>query len=45
MTSVLGFIQDEVLGMKWLDRAVGQGLELFGLDTQGLLYRSLRFFG
>lgn len=44
MTSVLGFIQNEVLGMKWLDRAVGQGLELLGLDTQGLFYRSLRFF-
>ena len=44
MTSVLGFIQNELLGMKWLDRAVGQGLELLGFDTQGLFYRSLRFF-
>ena len=25
-------IQDEILGMKWLNRVIGNGLSLFGLD-------------
>ncbi len=38
------FFQNEVLGMKWLDRLVGRILESFGLDTATRLGGSLRFF-
>ena len=38
------FFQDEVLGMKWLDRLIGSGLSVLGLDTGGRLGGSVRFF-
>lgn len=38
------FVQDEVLGMKWLDRLIGSGLSAAGLDTAGKLGGSIRFF-
>lgn len=38
------FVQDEVLGMRWLDRLIGEGLSALGLDTGGRLGGSLRFF-
>ena len=38
------FIQNQVLGMRWLDALVGAGLDTLGLDTSGRLGGSVRFF-
>ncbi len=41
---MLTFIQDEILGMKWLDRLIGDLLTLCGLDVNEKLGASIRFF-
>lgn len=41
---VWDFIQDELLGMQWLNRLMGQGLSALGLDVTGRLGGSLQFF-
>lgn len=38
------FIQDEVLGMKWLNRLIGNGLEAAGVDTANRMGGSAQFF-
>ena len=38
------FFQNEVLGMKWLNRLIGSGLESVGLDTTGRIGGSIQFF-
>ncbi len=38
------FIQDEIFGMKWLNRLIGSLLNACGLDTSGKLGGSLQFF-
>lgn len=38
------FIQDEVLGMKWLSRLIGSILEAVGLDISGRIGGSIQFF-
>ncbi|MGN1018859.1 MAG: permease [Aristaeellaceae bacterium] len=38
------FFQDEILGMAWLKRLIGSGLEACGLDTAGRLGGSIQFF-
>lgn len=38
------FIQDQVLGMKWLSTLIGQVLNFFGLDTSGKIGGSVQFF-
>lgn len=38
------FIQDQVLGMKWLNRVIGNGLSALGLDTTSRLGGSIQFF-
>ena len=38
------FFQDEILGMKWLNRSIGKGLSLLGLDMDGRLGGSVQFF-
>ena len=38
------FFQDEILGMKWLNRLLGNGLSLLGLDIGGRLGGSVQFF-
>mgnify|MGYP003084330281 FL=1 len=38
------FIQDQVLGMKWLSTLIGQFLNFFGLDTSGNIGGSVQFF-
>ena len=38
------FIQDEILGMKWLNRLIGSFLSLFGLDVNEKLGGSIQFF-
>ena len=38
------FIQDQILGMKWLNKLVGSGLSAAGLDIKTRLAGSLQFF-
>ena len=38
------FIQDEVLGMKWLNRLIGSMLSSFGLDIENQIGGSVQFF-
>ena len=38
------FIQNEVLGMKWLNRAIGSLLSLTGLDMESRIGSSIQFF-
>lgn len=38
------FVQEELLGMKWLNRLIGRGLSGLGLDTGGRLGGSVQFF-
>lgn len=38
------FIQEQLLGMKWLDRAVGGILSAAGVDTSSRIGGSIRFF-
>ena len=38
------FIQDEVLGMKWLDQLISSFLDLCGLDTATRIGGSIQFF-
>ena len=42
--SIWDFFQNEVLGMKWLNRLIGSGLEAAGLDTGSRVGGSIRFF-
>ncbi|MDO5143440.1 MAG: permease [bacterium] len=39
-----GFIMDQVLGMKWLNQAIGRLVSLIGLDVETRLGGSVRFF-
>ena len=41
---MLDFIQDEILGMKWLDRLIGSLLNACGLDTGKRLGAGVQFF-
>lgn len=41
---VWGFIQDQVLGMKWLNELLGVGLTALGLDVNGRIGGSIQFF-
>ena len=38
------FIQDEILGMKWLNRLIGSFLNACGLDTEDKIGGSIQFF-
>lgn len=38
------FLQDEVLGMQWLDVVIGKGLAGLGVDTTGVWGATLQFF-
>lgn len=42
--SVWQFVQDELLGMKWLNEIIGNGLSALGLDINGRLGGSVQFF-
>lgn len=44
MQSIWNFLQDEILGMNWLNRLIGSVLELLGLDTSGKVGGSIQFF-
>ena len=39
-----GFIMEQVLGMKWLNQAIGRLVSLIGLDVETRLGGSVRFF-
>lgn len=41
---VWSFIQDQILGMKWLNKLIGDGLSLLGLDVEGRIGGSVQFF-
>ena len=38
------FFQNQILGMKWLNEVVGRVLSVFGLDLNGRIGGSIRFF-
>ena len=38
------FIQDQMLGMKWLNELIGRGLSMLGLDVEGRVGGSIQFF-
>ena len=42
--TVWNFIQDQILGMKWLNAAIGSGLTALGLDVSGRIGGSVQFF-
>ena len=42
--SIWDFLQNEVLGMKWLNQAIGSIVEACGLDTASRLGSSIQFF-
>lgn len=44
MRNIWDFFQNEVLGMKWLNRLIGSGLKAAGLDPGGRLGGSIQFF-
>ena len=38
------YFQDQILGMKWLNGLIGDGLSLLGLDIASRLGGSIQFF-
>lgn len=42
--AVWQFIQDQILGMKWLNTLIGSGLSALGLDITGRVGGSMQFF-
>lgn len=44
MKNIWDVFQSEILGMKWLNRLIGSGLEAIGLDTGSRVGGSIRFF-
>lgn len=44
MQTIWDFIENEILGMKWLNRLIGAGLETLGFDMNGRIGGSLQFF-
>lgn len=44
LSTIWIFIQDQLLGMKWLSALIGQLLNAIGLDTSGKLGGSIQFF-
>lgn len=38
------FIQNQILGMKWLNELIGMGLSALGLDVSGRIGESVQFF-
>lgn len=44
MSVVWKFIQDQILGMKWLNNLIGSGLSALGLDINSRIGGSVQFF-
>ena len=38
------FIQEQILGMKWLNQLIGVGLEKLGVDVSNRVGGSIQFF-
>lgn len=44
LKSIGAFLQNQVLGMKWLNKIIGDLLSFFGLDLEGRVGGSIQFF-
>ncbi len=44
MKAIWNFVQNQILGMKWLNELIGKGLTLLGIDTNVRIGGSLQFF-
>ena len=44
LKNIWDFFQNEVLGMKWLNRLISSSLEAAGLDTSNKVGGSIQFF-
>lgn len=44
LQEILTFFQDQILGMKWLNDLIGNGLSAIGLDANTKIFESLQFF-
>ena len=44
LRSVWDFIQNQILGMRWLNKAIGSGLAALGLDPSSKIGGSIQFF-
>lgn len=44
LTTIWIFIQDQILGMRWLSSLIGEFLYSIGLDTSGKIGGSIQFF-
>ena len=44
MSIIWDFIQNQLLGMKWLNELIGRGLSALGLDITGRIGSSVQFF-
>lgn len=44
LKAIWDFFQNQILGMKWLDRLIGSALSSIGLDTSARLVGSIEFF-
>lgn len=44
LTNIWEFIQNQILGIKWLNYLIGQLLQTIGLNPDGKIYSSLQFF-
>ena len=44
LRSVWDFIQNQILGMRWLSKAIGSGLAALGLDPSSKIGGSIQFF-
>ncbi len=44
LKTIWDFFQNEILGMAWLNRLIGNLLNFFGLDTNGKIGGSVQFF-
>ncbi|MGI6181714.1 MAG: permease, partial [Agathobaculum sp.] len=44
LKTLWGFFQNEILGMRWLNRLIETALNAFGLDTAGKIGASIQFF-
>lgn len=44
LTTIWIFIQDQILGMKWLSLLIGEFLYSIGLDTSGKIGGNVQFF-
>ncbi|RBP61093.1 hypothetical protein DES36_11592 [Alkalibaculum bacchi] len=42
--AIWDFIQNQILGMKWLNEVIGNGLSVLGLDTSNRWIASVQFF-